>query len=84
MNVLCGGAFLISRDLRIEWVGSVSDRWSGGKDASALAGKHCYSVIMNKRKPCGNCPVLRSYESGRDEHLEIKIDKKGNGTEYTC
>lgn len=82
MNVLCGGAFLISRDLRIEWVGSVSDRWSGGKDAHALAGKHCYSVIMKKRKPCGNCPVLRSYESGRDEHLEIKIDKKGSGTEY--
>ncbi len=82
MNVLCGGAFLISRDLRIEWVGSVSDRWSGGKDAAALAGKHCYSVIMNKKRPCGNCPVLRSYKSGRDEHLEIKIEEKGSGTEY--
>lgn len=48
----------------------------------AIRGKHCYSVIMNKKKPCHNCPVLRSYESGRTEQLEIKIEKKGSGTEY--
>ena len=82
MNVLCGGAFLIGRDLRIEWVGSVSERWSGGRDAVDLQGRHCYSVVMRKKKPCDRCPVLRSYESGKDEHLEMKIERKGGGTEY--
>ncbi len=82
MNVLCGGAFLISSDLRIEWVGSVTERWSGGKAAGALHGKHCYSAVMNKKRPCENCPVLRSYGSGKTEQLEIKIETKGNNTEY--
>jgi histidine kinase len=81
MRLLCGGSFLIGRDLRIEWVGSVSRRWSGGKDAGALKGKHCYSVIMGRRRPCEMCPVLRSYGSGRTEQLEIKVGK-GADAEY--
>ena len=81
MRLLCGGSFLVSRDLRIEWVGSVNRRWSGDRPADQLRGKHCYSVIMNKRRPCADCPVLRSYESGKTEQSEIKIGK-GAGAEY--
>ncbi|HOW54425.1 MAG TPA: PAS domain-containing sensor histidine kinase [Syntrophorhabdaceae bacterium] len=82
MNILCGGVFLIGSDLKIEQVGSVSQRWSGGRDAAALQGKHCYSAIMKKKRPCARCPVLRSYESGRTEQLEIKVEKKEGGAEY--
>ena len=82
MRLLCGGSFLISRDLRIEWVGSVSRRWSGGKDAVTLEGKHCYSVIMGRRKPCESCPVARCYESGRMEEMEIKIGKGADAEHF--
>jgi len=37
---------------------------------------------MNKRRPCENCPVLRSYASGRTEQLEIKVGKKDGAAEY--
>ncbi len=82
MRLLCGGSFLISRDLTIEWVGSVSRRWSGGRDADDLKGKHCYAAIMNRRKPCENCPVLRSYATGRLEQLEIRAGKVEFNAEY--
>lgn len=81
MRLLCGGSFLVSRDLRIEWVGSVSRRWSGGKNSGELEGKHCYSAIMGRRKPCEGCPVMRCYESGGMEELEMKIGK-GGSAEY--
>jgi len=81
MHLLCGGSFLVSPDLRIEWVGSVNRRWSGGKDAGAIEGKRCYSVIMGRHKPCESCPVIRCYESGRMEEMEIKIGK-GTDAEY--
>ncbi|MBP1748452.1 MAG: two-component sensor histidine kinase [Deltaproteobacteria bacterium] len=82
MRLLCGGSFLISRQLTIEWVGSVSRRWSGGRETEDLEGRHCYAVIMKKRKPCANCPVLRAYATGKTEQLEIKVGKERFNTEY--
>ena len=41
MRPLCGGSFMISRDLMIQWVGSVSRRCSGGRNTDALKGRHC-------------------------------------------
>lgn len=82
MRFLCGGSFLISRNLIIEWVGSVNRRWSGGRNADDLMGKHCYSAIMNRRKPCVNCPVLRSYATGKQEQLEIRVGKDQFNVEY--
>ena len=82
MRLLCGGSFMISRSLTIEWVGSVSRRWSGGRDAEDLKGRHCYAAIMNRRKPCANCPVLRAYATGKTEQLEIKVGKDRFDAEY--
>lgn len=82
MNVLCGGSFIISRDLTVEWVGSVTKRWSGGRSPDAIRGKRCHSVIMNRKKPCVNCPVLRSYETGETEQLEVRVGRKGGSAEY--
>jgi len=75
MRLLCGGSFMIGRDLTIQWVGSVSPRWSGGREIEDLKGRHCYAAIMKKRRPCANCPVLRAYATGKTEQLEIKVGK---------
>ncbi|MEN6617136.1 MAG: ATP-binding protein [Syntrophorhabdus sp.] len=73
---------MISRNLTIEWVGSVSRRWSSGADPEDLKGRRCYAAIMGRRKPCANCPVLRAYSTGKTEQLEIKIGKDRFNSEY--
>lgn len=82
MRLLCGGSFMISRDLMIQWVGSVSRRWSGGRDTDALKGRHCYAAIMNRRKPCANCPVLRAYATHKTEQLEVRVGKDRFNAQY--
>ncbi len=73
---------MIGRDLTIEWVGSVSRRWSGGREAEDLRGKHCYAAIMRRRRPCPNCPVVRAYATGKTEQLEIKVGNDRFDAEY--
>jgi PAS domain S-box-containing protein len=41
-----------------------------------LVGRYCYEIWHGRTKPCHNCPVHRSFKSGKFEHNEITSPDK--------
>ncbi len=58
-------------DLKILW-GNKAAADSVGMNAEDLVGKHCYELWNQSDQPCDDCPVLKSYETGKPESVERK------------
>lgn len=58
---------LLSPDLKVMWANK------GAAVPSPLCPdrRHCYEVWHNRSTPCGDCPALRSFQSGRMESARI-------------
>jgi PAS domain S-box-containing protein len=56
-------------DLEILWVNK-SSADSVGKKPEDMIGKHCYEFWNQSNKPCNDCPVLKSYKTGKPEEIE--------------
>ncbi|MDD5585071.1 MAG: PAS domain S-box protein, partial [Candidatus Omnitrophica bacterium] len=57
-------------DNRIIWANS-SAAEAFGKTIKELEGAFCYKAFHDKDKPCENCPVVKSTETGRLEKAEM-------------
>ena len=74
------GIFVLDRELRIQAVNTKASRWL----ARDVAGSphECYREIHGKGHPCENCPTLRTFESGKTERLEMKLERAGKSRYY--
>ena len=60
------------RDKKIKWVNKAAAEFFNAEPED-LTGKICYKVLHNKKEPCDNCPVYRTWESGMYEEDEVPL-----------
>jgi len=58
---------LISPDLKMIW----ANQGAAAASPSHAHGRHCYEVWHDRSAPCGECPALRSFQSGRIESARV-------------
>ena len=76
-NVPCTIA-IVDRNLRIEKTNSLFDEKFGRKGAI-----HCYEAYKVRKRRCGNCPVVKAFETGQiQKSLQVGVDRKGNKSHY--
>ncbi|UCH80865.1 MAG: PAS domain S-box protein [Nitrospiraceae bacterium] len=57
---------LLERELRILWANRAATK-KAHSESEAMKGKYCYSLCFNISAPCENCPVEKSFVSGKEE-----------------
>ncbi|HIJ66877.1 MAG TPA: PAS domain S-box protein [Planctomycetes bacterium] len=58
------------RSLRILWANKAAGD-SVGLAPEDLIGRYCYEIWHGRKKPCSNCPVAKSIETGRSQEAEM-------------
>jgi len=61
----------LDQDLNIIWANKTAAD-SHGLSKEDLIGKHCFNLWHNRDEPCKDCPVKRSFETGRFQEGQIK------------
>ncbi|MBI1910905.1 MAG: PAS domain-containing protein [Deltaproteobacteria bacterium] len=80
MDGTCEGVTIIDRDMKIIWVNSVAESWLGA--LNEVKGSYCYSIYRNRNKICKDCPVVKSFRTGKIEKAaEFSCSLKG-GKKY--
>jgi len=70
LNAIPDNLILLSPDLKIVWLNKAAA--SGfGRHASELTSKYCYKLCCSIFTPCENCPALKSFQSGKEEDVQI-------------
>ena len=59
---------LISSELEILWANNVA---KNNFNKENLPGKKCFDLFCNSLVPCENCPVVKSFSSGKEEFARI-------------
>ncbi len=60
---------LMSSDLKVKWANKSALKAIG--PAEAQLSEHCYTLWHNQDRPCDDCPVLKSFQSGNPEASQI-------------
>ncbi|MGD0229743.1 MAG: sigma 54-interacting transcriptional regulator [Syntrophorhabdales bacterium] len=76
------GIYVLDRNLSIQWLNTRASRWLRKEEFSPESEKRCYEEIPKKDHPCENCPVLRTFASGKTQRLELTVEAKGGETLY--
>ena len=67
--------YLVDNDLNIIWVNNVAKQTFGMQ----LTGKKCYTVLMQRGKPCKECMALKTFLDGKIHEKEKEyVDIIGN------
>jgi PAS domain S-box-containing protein len=74
--------YVMDRNLTIQWTNNRASRWLQTKDVFPLSGKQCYKEIHGNEKPCADCPVLNTFNSGRTELCVYKSERNGEPRYY--
>lgn len=61
---------LLDADLKIHWANRAAAS-AFKMRRSEIRYQYCYSLCCSILSPCGNCPTIRSFHSGREEASEI-------------
>jgi two-component system, cell cycle sensor histidine kinase and response regulator CckA len=69
------GVTVQDTDFNILRANPTAERWFS--DAVPLVGKKCYEVKHGRHQPCGDCPVLKTLESGQASRF-IKPKRRNN------
>ena len=70
LNGIPDNLVLLSPDLKIMWANKAAAKVFG-KEVSELTGDFCYGICCNIFSPCKNCPISKSFLSGKEESAEI-------------
>jgi PAS domain S-box-containing protein len=70
LDAIPDSLILLSPDLKVLWSNSAFDS-KVGKKASVSQGKYCYKLCCNISSPCNNCPVIKCYQSGKEEVTQV-------------
>lgn len=66
LDTIPAALLLISRDLKVMW----SNKGANVFSRSNPIGIRCHELFHGASSPCGECPAVRSYESGKEEDLQ--------------
>ena len=69
-----------TRDLRIQAVNTKGSRWLARDDSGSC--NECYREIHGKGQACEHCPTLRTFESGKTERLQMKVEHADKSRYY--
>lgn len=62
---------LLSPDLRVLWGNRSAVALTGGRVAD-ISGQHCHSLWHNSPTPCEGCPVVKSFQTGKEEIFRME------------
>ena len=62
--------FYGDNNLKIEWLNRAAGE-SVGLSTDKLASSHCYEIWNNRKAPCKDCPVLKTFETGKPHESEM-------------
>jgi PAS domain S-box-containing protein len=82
LDVLPMGLYVLNGERKIQWVNRRAAHWFQKKNIPYYNKTCCYKVLFKQKEPCSNCPVLRTINSGRMEHAEIKSEYDGETKYY--
>ncbi len=71
LDVLPHELYVLNEDLHIEWVNERALDRSRARGAFKRRKARCYREIFDRRKRCDECPVVKSFGSGKIEIAEI-------------
>jgi PAS domain S-box-containing protein len=80
LNHLPMGVYLLDGERRVQWVTKGLRPPFNRKSASPS--KECFRQILERRKPCNDCPALRALRSGKTESVELKTKYRGEIRHY--
>jgi PAS domain S-box-containing protein len=72
LNSIPVGIYIIDSELKIRWANEIMLKWMVGKSISHGGSKECYRAIFRSETPCGDCPAVRAFDSGKTEYAETK------------
>jgi PAS domain S-box-containing protein len=61
---------LLSPDLKILWSNRAFESQLAN-ECSECKGNHCYQICCDRTSPCENCPVIKSFRSGKEESTHV-------------
>ncbi|MFZ2957205.1 MAG: ATP-binding protein [Candidatus Ozemobacteraceae bacterium] len=70
LNGITTNIALVDKNLKILWANKAAAN-SINKRAEEMVGSHCYSFWGDSVKPCANCPTLKSFQTGKPEHIIV-------------
>ncbi|MHB8068162.1 MAG: PAS domain S-box protein [Desulfobaccales bacterium] len=76
LNTMPDTLCLISPDFKIVWGNEASAVTTPNHSLAETFGKHCYALRLNRAAPCENCPVERSFRSGKLETEETIVHRE--------
>ena len=69
---------IIDRNLRVVKSNRLFDSQFRRKAAT-----HCYEMYKGSRKPCGNCPAAKAFETKKvQKYIQVCVDKEGRKSQY--
>ena len=82
IDSLSAGIWIVNSDLEIKWINTRAFRCLCREELAALEDKRCFRKIFGMREVCEDCPVLRTFQSGHTEHLDIKLEYEGQSKHF--
>lgn len=67
--------YVLDRNFRIQAVNTKGSKWLARDDSAPV--RECYMEILGNSHSCRDCPVLRTFQSGKTERLELKVERAG-------
>jgi len=82
IDSLSAGIWIVNSQLEVEWINTRGFRCLCREELAALEDKRCFRKIFGMREICEDCPVLKTFGSGRTEHLDIKLEYEGQSKHF--
>ena len=76
------GVYVLDHERKILWVNKRVGRRFKKDNITATTHKPCYSEVLERRKPCNDCPALKTLKTGKREFTELKINYRGETKHY--
>jgi len=71
-NAMENAVWLLNKDMRIALANEATLRVLG-KPPQDVVGHHCWEIVHGANQPIPECPVARSFHSGKRETMELKV-----------
>ena len=82
IDSLSAGIWIVNSDLEIQWINTRAFRCLCREELAELDDKRCFRKIFGMGEVCDDCPVQRTFKSGRPEHLDIKLEYEGQSKHF--
>ena len=74
-NAMESAVWMMDKDMRIVMANDATLRVLG-KPPQEVVGHHCWEIVHGTKQPIPECPVVRSFHSGKRETMELKVGEQ--------